>query len=330
MISVIIPTRNRAHHLGVALNSLAEQSLPADRFEVLVIDNGSSDNTADVTRQASSSMANIRYFVEPEAGLHAGRHRGLSEARSDVLVYADDDIRATPTWLEAITENFADPTVSMLGGNNYPDFQGTIPGWLTKLWNQPFMGGQKLGQLSILSLPQGRRHIDPNLVWGCNFSVRKQVVLDAGGFHPDSMPTELLHLRGDGETHISRFVLENRLGCIFDSRASVHHVVTKERMTFDYFRQRAFNQGVSDSFTWLRDPARHRSLTDHPGSLTRQLLAPARHLVRWTKERDRELRKLTTIYRRGHEEGFRYHQQAYRVDPDVRAWVHRQDYFGVK
>ena len=326
MISVIIPTRNRADFLSAALQSITKQDLSIDKFEVLVIDNGSTDHTSDVATQLAKRLSNLRYFYESEPGLHAGRHRGLKEAQGEVLVYADDDIRATPSWLEAIAENFTDPNVSMVGGNNYPDFQGPVPGWLEKLWARPAMGGQGIGYLSVLSLPEGQREISPYLVWGCNFSIRKQVVLDAGGFHPDSVPRELIRFRGDGETHVSRYALENKLRCNYDSRASVYHAVTQERMNFDYFRQRAFNQGVSDSYTRLRNPLTRRSLSDYRAIVRRLLGGVCRKLRRY-KEDDPELRKLTLFMREGYQEGFKYHQKMYKEDAEVRAWVHKPDYF---
>jgi len=326
VITVIVPTRNRADLLGTALESLDSQTLSKDAFEVIVVDNGSTDHTAELVSGLVQQRGNLRYVREPVPGLHAGRHRGLQEAHGDVLVYIDDDIRATPCWLEAIADNFADPDVVMVGGNNYPDFQGPVPGWLEKLWARPALGGQGIVYLSVLALPDGRREMSPYLVWGCNFPVRKQVVLDAGGFHPDSLPGELIRFRGDGETHVSRYVLENRLRCNYDSRVSVYHAVTRERMSFDYFRQRAFNQGVSDSYTRLRNPVTCRSLSDYRATAQRFLGKVRRKLQRY-REDDPELRKLAVLMREGYQEGFEYHQKMYREDAEVRAWVHKPDYF---
>lgn len=326
MITAIIPTRNRADLLRSAVESLDCQTLSKNEFEVVVVDNGSTDHTMDLAVGLEKQWRNLRYVRENTPGLHAGRHRGLKEARGDVLVYADDDIRATPSWLEAIAENFADPKVSMVGGNNYPDFQGPVPGWLENLWARPAMGGHGIGYLSVLSLPDGKREMSPYLVWGCNFSIRKQVVLDAGGFHPDSMPRELIRFRGDGETHVSRYVLENNLLCNYDSRASVFHAVTRERMSFDYFRQRAFNQGVSDSYTRLRNSLTRRTLSDY-GSIARRLLGEVRRKLRRGEENDPELQRLAALMREGYQAGFEYHQKMYKEDAEVRAWVHKPDYF---
>jgi len=313
--------------------------LPADQFEVLVIDNGSTDNTKQVVESFQQQSVEVRYFFDPTPGLHVGRHRGLKEAGSDVLVYADDDIQATPTWLAAIAENFADPAVALVGGNNYPDFKAAPPSWLEELWQRSSMdGGHAIGWLSVLSLPEGRRDFSPYLVWGCNFSIRKRVVLEASGFHPDAMPQDLIRFRGDGESHVSQFVAERGLRCVFDSRASVYHAVTPERMTMDYFRRRTYNQGVSTSYAQLRNPPASGVKpvqSASPLALARRIVRGIRGKLRAVfksesrelKSESRELRELRHAMDEGHQEGFAYHQIAYREDPEVRAWVHKPDYF---
>jgi len=120
--------------------------------------------------------------------------------------------------------------------------------------------------------------------------------------------------------------MDNKLRCIYDSRASVYHAVTRERMTFDYFRQRAFNQGVSDSFTRLRNPLTRRLLSDFR-MVVRRVLGAARRKLQRDKEEDVELRKLVVLMREGYQEGFEYHLKMYKEDPGVRAWVRQPDYF---
>lgn len=332
MLSVIIPTFNRAGLLSKALHSLEFQDISRSSFEVIIVDNGSSDNTAEIVDEYANVLGNVRYFFEPEPGLHVGRHRGLKEASGEILVYADDDIQATPTWLAAIAENFSDSAVDLVGGNNYPDFQGSVPSWLTKLWQKPFLDGQGIIYLSVLSLPAGRRVINPCYVWGCNFSIRKQVLLDACGFHPDSMPHDLIRFRGDGETHVSRYVAKNGLRCLFDSRASIYHVVSPSRMTLEYFCQRAFNQGVSDSYSQLRNPeifqkteslTLFRKVRREAGKLKRRMFNYA------CKEQncvDSELKRVHEIISEGYHKGFNYHQKAYAEDYEVQDWVHKADY----
>src|SRR5215216_4801701 len=102
MISVIIPTYNRATLLRKALQSIVKQTLSKKEFEVIVIDNNSTDNTAEVVSQYAYNWNNLKYFHESSAGLHAARHRGLKESAGEILVFADDDIEALPSWLEGI------------------------------------------------------------------------------------------------------------------------------------------------------------------------------------------------------------------------------------
>lgn len=327
MLSVIIPSRDRAELLQRALQSLREQSLPQDRFEVLVIDNGSTDNTRTIVEAALRQSPNVRYLHEPRPGLHAGRHRGLKAAAGDILVFADDDIRATPGWLAAIAENFAEPRVAMVGGNNYPDFLAPLPAWLERLWQQPALGGRAISMLSLLSLPEGRREISPFMVWGCNFSIRKAVLLDAGGFHPDAMPPELIRFRGDGETHVSRYVAARGLRCVFDSRASVYHAVPAERMTVEYFRKRAYNQGISDSYTRLRGGELGDGAPPGLRAFARRVAHDIHARIQELWPQAGEFRELRLAIRAGRQEGFACHRMAYRQDAEVRDWVHKADYF---
>lgn len=327
MLSVIVPTRDRARLLRLALQSLSAQTISHDEFEVIVVDNGSTDNTKEVVEAFRQQFGDVHYVFDPTPGLHVGRHCGLRAARGNVLVYADDDIQATPTWLQAIQECFRDPVVALVGGNNYPNFENTPPSWLQKLWHVRSYGGKAITSLSILELPAGRRAVDPFFVWGCNFSIRKHVLLEAGGFHPDSVPEECIRFRGDGETHVSASIFRRRLTCLFDSGASVYHTVAKERMTFQYFRKRAFGQGISDSYTYLRNGGGEHLA---PKNTVGGVRAAAKRIYRRAGsllQKDRELRELDHVIHAAYREGYAYHQKVYRDDPDVRAWVHKPDYF---
>ncbi|WP_139556659.1 glycosyltransferase [Methylotetracoccus oryzae] len=324
MLSAIIPTRDRANFLALCLDSINAQTLPVEQFEVLVVDNGSTDDTKQVVESFRRRCPNVRYIYDATPGLHVGRHRGMNAARGDVLVFADDDIEAFPTWLAAIDDAFSDPKVALVGGNNLPKFVGAPPDWLLELWAEPgHIGGRCLASLSILELPEGVREIDPMYVWGCNFAIRKEVLMKAGGFHPDGMPRELIRFRGDGESHVSRWISKQGLKCMFHSGASVYHKVTSERMTLRYFHQRGFNQGISDSYTKLRSRSAQVWIT------TRLPYQVARWAWRKVKaaSKQAQINAATDALRSGYREGFSFHQDAYRADPEVREWVHRKQYY---
>lgn len=325
MLSVIIPTRNRSDLLTLALESLTRQTLNPEVFEVIVADNGSTDQTVAVVQGFSARLRNLRYFYQPEPGLHSGRHRGMLDAKGDILVFADDDIEAFPTWLSSIMEAFSKPDVVMVGGNNLPMFLAPPPSWLMKIWQRKTrLGLKSLPALSIIEFPSSQRHISPFMIWGCNFAIRKDVLLAAGGFHPDGVPKELIRFRGDGETHVSQYVANSGLKCAFHQGATVFHKVTPDRMTFSYFFQRGFNQGVSDSYTALRNQDRLS------GILRQNIILQAARLGFHKLSNimtDPDVKYALEQLKRGHSAGYAYHQGAYQEDPEVRAWVHLKQYY---
>lgn len=251
-LSVVIPTRNRADLLNFALESIVLQTFSPNEFEVIIIDNGSTDSTKEIVEAFKSSIQNIRYFYDATSGLHVGRHRGLKEAQAEILVYADDDIEALPTWLEGVWESFQDTDIVLVGGKNLPKWETEPPYWIYEMWMDINQYGHSLGYLSILDFGDKVIEIDPGFVWGCNFSIRKKVLIDAKGFHPDGFPQDMIKYRGDGESYISEYIRKYNYKTIYNPKASVYHFVPKSRMTIDYFCKRAFNQGISDSFTNIR------------------------------------------------------------------------------
>jgi glycosyltransferase involved in cell wall biosynthesis len=327
LISVVIPTRNRVDLLSRCLASLCEQNQDTE-FEVLVIDNGSTDQTAAVIREYESRLPSLRGIYAPEPGLHTGRHAGLKAAKGEILVFADDDVEALSSWLSSIREAFKGPGVALVGGNNYPLFVETPPIWLNQLWYRYSSGGYRaITSLSVLEFTGPVRDISPYLVWGCNFAIKRDVLLAAGGFHPDGMPQDLIRFRGDGETHVSRFVAGSGMRAIFHPGASVYHKVTPERMTYEYFRRRGFNQGVSDSYTHLRNQTLKLQENKQPrssfyGRVSSRVFDKLVALIDSTG-----VKRAFDEVKRGHKEGYNYHQEQYRNDPEVRDWVHRETYF---
>jgi hypothetical protein len=214
----------------------------------------------------------------------------------------------------------------MVGGNNLALFLRTPPRWLQCLLERSAVtGGRALPSLSILELEGGPRIFSPYYVWGCNFAIRKSVLLEARGFHPDAMPAEMIRFRGDGETHVSRYVLESGMKCLFHPGASVYHKVTPERMTFKYFRQRGFNQGISDSYAALRV---------RDVKVPRVWRKPLIRITSWWWRKlgvsalvSSEVRRALSELNLGYYEGFDYHQLQYRENAEVRAWVHKETYF---
>lgn len=325
-LSVIVPTRNREALLAKALHSLRGQDLPADQFEVLVIDSGSTDQTRDMVARAQAQQKNLHYFLAAEPGLHAARHLGMAKARSEVLVFTDDDIEALPTWLAAIADGFSRHQATLLGGKCLPKFEADPPRWLKKRWLTPNGPGYFLPALSILDFGEAIREIPPTCVIGCNFAIRREALQTAGGFHPDAMPEELLFYRGDGETWVGRAVAAQGGKVLYHPQAAVFHHVPATRMSADYFYRRNFAEGISRSFVHCRRinhldssvPAAPLPAPSWPRLAYRLIRQAA-----WAFSPQQRLRR---IERKGLRDGYRCHQECLRRDAKLSAWVLRRDW----
>jgi glycosyltransferase involved in cell wall biosynthesis len=104
-ISVIIPTYNREASLKKALTSFSRQTYPHDKFEIIVVDDGSTDATESVVRQLQNEMPYaLRYFKQPNSGPGSARNEGIRQARSSVILFTGDDILPKEDLLEQYLE----------------------------------------------------------------------------------------------------------------------------------------------------------------------------------------------------------------------------------
>src|SRR5687767_13087683 len=117
--SVIVPTRDRAGYLSVALESLAAQDLDPGSYEVVVVDDGPGDGTRAATQAAGERAAMSVRYVEREGapGLNSARNTGIAASEAPFVVFVDDDIEAPRGWLRALLEGRRRHTDAMvLGG----------------------------------------------------------------------------------------------------------------------------------------------------------------------------------------------------------------------
>ena len=329
-ISVIFPTRNRASTLEKALESLLAQEMSSERFEIIIADNGSTDGTAELCQRFSKQFPHFQYLFVAKPGLHQGRHAGMQAAQAPILTFADDDIVALPTWLNGVFEAFQSNSVGLVGGKNLPQWESSPPHWVWEKWfTSRVKWGQRLGELSLIDFGSEIQEIDPYYVYGCNFSIRKSILLDSKGFHPDGMPQDLIAYRGDGESYVSGFVKQAGYKTLYHPDASVYHLVPTTRMTEDYFCRRAFNQGVSDSFAAVRSQGSPDPEAEPPA--WKKLLTKLwnnnilrRDIIKL--QEDLESSELDRSVRRSYRRGYLYHQEMCRESSHILEWVLRPDY----
>jgi glycosyltransferase involved in cell wall biosynthesis len=339
-ISCIIPTLNRSALLGNTINSLINQNISQDMYEILIIDNGSTDDTKDISQHIIKETANrqIRYIFEPEPGLLPGRHRGALEAEGQLLVFVDDDIEATSGWLQAIFETFKSPRVQLVGGRNLPKFAVQPPVWLEGFYDAMPDGGRSCGWLSLLDLGESEREIDPNYVWGLNFAIRRRALHDLGGFHPDCIPQELQKFQGDGETGLTMAARSQGYPAVYQPKATVYHIIPMSRITPEYFEQRAYYQGVCDSYSDIRREGTGASV----GSVkvrsfslryARRIAGRIARSLKYLQDpgcvtvETGEVAAIRLRVHRAYQAGYEFHQSAVRSSPELLAWVLRPDYW---
>lgn len=123
-ISVLVPTRDRNEALRELLNSLGNQTLPASRFEVIVIDNSPARSAEEtVSGERKTSPLSIRYLHQPAPGKSRAMNLGIEAARSELLAATDDDCLPAADWLETVVAGFAgeDEETCCLTGRVVPE-----------------------------------------------------------------------------------------------------------------------------------------------------------------------------------------------------------------
>ena len=145
-ISIIICSYNRSQNLPDCFSCLEKQLLSTPiQWEVLLVDNNSSDKTKMVTEEfINTSTLNIRYIFEAEQGLSAARNKGINEATGTYLIFIDDDIRVTENWLQSIVSTFKQFDCDAVGGRIHIESPAKLPKWISPDM-YGFLGHQDFG-----------------------------------------------------------------------------------------------------------------------------------------------------------------------------------------
>lgn len=321
-VSVIIPTLNRAAYLRNTLLSILKQSFPSDEYEIIVVDNGSTDNTKKVCEELNEANDNrLIYLYDATPGLHVGRHLGARHARSNILLYGDDDIIAPPEWVTEIYRCYDDPAVGLASGKVLPKYEAEPPDWIN-LFPSTY--------LSLIDPGDEYRVVEKSVAFGCNLSVRRDVLYEMDGFHPDAMPSHLLRFRGNGETALTDRFAGSSYKMIYNPRAYVYHVIPAGRLTIDFFKKRAFLEGIEQSYAIIRNSG---SINDEAfrGKLAKPGLSAMiftyYRMLRLYKLRFMRYAKIYNEVREAFREGMRFHRNEVKASPELLEWVLKKDYF---
>ncbi len=190
-LSVVVCTRNGKRTLSATLSHLQRQSLDRSRYEVILVDDGSTDRSAELARPNGVRIVRL----DRPRGLAAARNAGVSAARGGVVAFTDDDCAPAETWLAALASSFDDGAIDGVGGKVVPACSNRfLLGYqrahnpLTPLAGELLVSRRvdyrlRLYLRSVLrsepELAAGARLYSPV---GANMAFRRQLIVELGGF----------------------------------------------------------------------------------------------------------------------------------------------------
>jgi glucosyl-dolichyl phosphate glucuronosyltransferase len=229
-VSVAISTYNRCELLPTALEGVLAQETGGVRYEVIVVDNNSTDNTRQVVESyVARCQANLRYVFEGKQGISHGRNAGLSNARAPIIAYTDDDVHVAPDWVAAVKRAFDEhPEVDYVGGKVLAKWESEPPSWLTREHWSP---------LALLDYGDAPFHVSlENQVCliTANAAFRCDMVRRAGMFSPSFQHAGVCSV-DDHEFQVRLWRMGGK--GLYDPRLTVIAGVQSERMTKRYHRK---------------------------------------------------------------------------------------------
>jgi glycosyltransferase involved in cell wall biosynthesis len=241
-ISAIICTLNRAEYLRESIGSLLDQTLPKRRYEILIVDNGSTDETKEMVLREFNGVQNLRYFYEPILGLSQARNTGWRQAVGEYVAYLDDDAIAYPQWLEKILHVFetVKPKPACVGGRIEPLWETARPPWLS----------DKIARcLGVLDLSDSPMTLDDShCLFGGNSAYPRHLLEGVGGFQTN-LGRKGNKLLSNEEILLHQQFKQRGYRYYYHPEVAIGHHVPSFRLTKSWVIRRWYWQGVSEAVT---------------------------------------------------------------------------------
>lgn len=240
-LSVIFCTYNREKYLYNALKSIAKQDFPYQDYEIVMVNNNSTDSTEKICGkfQEDYPQTDFRYFLETNQGLSYARNRGVKESKGDILVFVDDDATVFDFYLSFIKIFFeAHSEVSACGGPIVPVYEVEKPKWLSH-YTEQLIGGALYEGDKVKPFRNGK------YPGGGNSAFRKEVFEKYGLFNVD------LGRKGTGLIGAEEKDLYDRLtrgGEVFYylPQMGIHHYIPEKKLTESHFKELTYSIGKSE------------------------------------------------------------------------------------
>jgi glycosyltransferase involved in cell wall biosynthesis len=241
LISAIICTHNRAAYLAKAIQSLVDQNISSEKYDIIIVDNCSTDSTKSVVEQFVSRV-NIRYLYEPNLGLSYARNTGWRNATGAYVAYLDDDAIACPSWLHKILEVFetVTPRPGCVGGKTDPLWEAPRPVWLSD---------ELVTSLTVIDwfdTPQVVLDLAQTWLVGVNMAFPVEVLEHVGGFIV-GLDRAGKRLLSSGDVFLQKQIMKAGYSCFYHPEMVVSHHIGRSRLEKRWFIRRYYWQGVSDA-----------------------------------------------------------------------------------
>jgi glycosyltransferase involved in cell wall biosynthesis len=219
LISVVVCTYNRADLLPTCLQSLADQTLDKELYEVILVHN-STDDTQKIAELFSKTESNFRIIIETKKGLSHARNRGWKEAKGDYIAYTDDDCKLPEQWLTVARSIIEDPAPEIFGGPYYAFYNSPKPMWFK----------DEYGSHVIHTSP---KILNPEeFLSGNNFFIKKELIAKLDGFDTNlGMSGTTIGYGEETDVQIKIRSQYPELFIYYHPSLFVYHLVRKEKMT---------------------------------------------------------------------------------------------------
>lgn len=236
-LSVVIATHNRSARLATALRGVLTQRARGPTFELIIVDNNSSDETRAMTEAIAGIDSRVCYLFEPQQGVSHARNAGIAAARAPIVAFTDDDVCVSPDWTTAIWHAFqANPWADFAGGRVLPRWPRARPRWLTpRLWSP-------LALVDYGSAPVRVDLENPICLVTCNAAFRRATLERVGGFDPRFQHREGAYSACEDQELELRILRAGGAG-LYVPDMIVEGEVQRARLSRSYHRRWHFDHG---------------------------------------------------------------------------------------
>ena len=267
-VSVVIATRNRSVLLGRTLDALGRQRWPREAMEVIVADNGSTDDTRGVVQAANADGLPVRYLFVAPPGKSYAVNAALQLTRGELIAFTDDDVQPDPEWLAGLAHGFADNRVDFVAGRILPIWEVAPPAWMSPSLH----GVLAIPDNGTVPLPISADGSASVMPIGANMAVRARVVARLGGLRTDLGKLEGSLRTGEDHEFFLR-LLQAKYRGVYEPAALVRHLVPASRLHRGYFRRWLWQNGADVARLERAYQASVPFLLGVPRHLWRQALA---------------------------------------------------------